>query len=303
MIWFLRRLLQVLLSLWLLATITFFLMRAFPGSPFDDEVTLHPDVRAQLERQYDLGKSASEQYLKFLGGLVQGNFGTSQFFAGQDAKDIILHTFPVTLTLALGALLLAILAGALLSFWAVLSRPGYLAYEVITLSFLSTPILLAGPLLILVFGFRLNILPVALLESPLSYILPIIAVSLRPMASISRLLYTNLSDNHREDFLRTSRALGFSEVQILLKWNLRNSLVPLLAYLGPLAAVLMAGSTMVEVVFGIPGLGSQFVESVLNRDSSMVIGLTLFYGFFILIFQLVVDVLVAVLDPRVRADQ
>ncbi len=299
MIWFLRRSLQGLLSLWLLATITFLLMKCFPGSPFDDEVTLHPDVRAQLEKQYGLDLPVAEQYFVFLETLAEGHFGVSQFFVGQDSKDVIIKTFPTTLLISFLALLLALLVGIGLSIFAMLSRSGYFIYEAVTLSLLSTPILLVAPLMIYFFGFKMNLFPVALLESPLSYVLPVVAVSLRPMASLARLFYTTLIDNNSADFLRTVRSQGFSEIKILLKWNFRNSMIPALAFLGPLAAVLLAGSTMVEVVFAIPGLGSQFVESVLNRDASMVIGLTLFYGFFIIFFQIVVDFLMAIIDPRV----
>lgn len=301
MIWFFRRLMQGLFSLWLLATITFFLMKFFPGSPFDDEVTLHPNVREQLERQYGLDQPWAHQYLVFVKTLVRGEFGASQFFAGQEARQVILKTFPVTLKISFLALIIALLGGFQIGFFAMLSKTGYLLYELMTLSLLSTPILLVAPLMIYIFSFQLNLLPVALLDGPTSYILPVLAVSLRPLAALARLFYTSMSDNNMSDFLRTARAQGFSERSILLKWNFRNSLMPVLSYLGPLSATLLAGSTMVEVVFAIPGLGTQFVEAVLNRDASMVIGLTLFYGFFVLIFQMIIDMLVAWIDPRTRA--
>jgi oligopeptide transport system permease protein len=289
------------LSLWLLATLTFFMMKVFPGSPFDEEISLHPSVQQQIEIQYGLHQPIGKQYFTFLQGLLEGRFGVSQFFSGKDARDVIVQTFPVTLRIASMALALALMAALVLALVAHQWSWGYSLYEAVTLVFLSAPILLAGPLLIYLFGFHLNWLPVALLESPAAYVLPVLAVAMRPTASLARLLYTSLQDNLKNDYLRTAKAMGHSDLHILLKLNLRNSLIPMVAYLGPLAAVLLTGSTMVEIVFAIPGLGSQFVEAVLNRDSSMVIGLTLFYGFFILSFQLVVDLVMAGLDPRLRS--
>jgi oligopeptide transport system permease protein len=295
-----KRSLQMGLSLWLLATLTFFMMKVFPGSPFDDEISLHPSVQKQVEAQYGLNEPIQTQYLVFLKGLVHGNFGVSQFFVGKEAREVIVRTFPTTLKISSLALGLAMISALFLALVAHIGARGYVIYETITLILLSTPLLLAGPLLIYLLGFRLNFLPVALLESPASYVLPVFAVAMRPTASLARLLYTALQDNQQSDYLRTAKAMGHSELRILLKMNMRNSLIPVLAYLGPLAALLLTGSTMVEIVFAIPGLGSQFVEAVLNRDSSMVIGLTIFYGFFILFFQLIVDLGMAWLDPRLR---
>lgn len=300
MVYVLKRLSQTVLSLLVLVTLTFFLMKVFPGSPFDEEATLHPSVQLQLNQQYGLQYSWGEQYFYFFKQLVQGNLGVSQFYPGRDASEVILRYFPVTARLAILALAVAIVAALTLALWAIQSAWGYFVYQAVTLVFLSAPLLLAGPLLIYLLGFKFNLLPVALLEGPFSYIMPVLLIAMRPVASLSRLLFTSLQENLSSEYLRTARAFGFSETSILIRKNLRAALIPFVAHLGPLAALLLAGSVMVEIIFAIPGLGSQFVESVLNRDTTMVIGLTLFYGFFILGFQVVVDLAIGILDPRVR---
>lgn len=295
-----RRALQTLFSLWLLASISFFLLQIFPGSPFDDEISLHPSVVEQINRTYGLDKSTISQYTQFLLALGQGNFGASQFYQGKQAGDIILNFFPTTLILSSLSLAFALCVGVALALLSELNRIGYLIYESLTLLLLSMPLLLLGPLLIYIFAFYFNLLPAALLEDPSSYILPVVVLSLKPLSSIARIFRTSLMQVKMTDYNRTRRAFGFSEANILFKSTLRNSLIPLISYLGPLAALMLTGSTMVEIVFAIPGMGTQFIDAALNRDASLVIGLTLFYGFFIFIFQWVVDVLISILDPRVQ---
>lgn len=296
-----RRLFQAVISMWALATLTFVLLKIFPGSPYDEEISMHPSVQRQIENYYHLQQSSLQQYLQFMQHLVRGEFGSSQFFAGREAREVILQYFPTTATLSFFALTLAIVGALILALGSELSAWGRSVYQVVTNVFISLPLLLAGPLFIYLLGFHWDLLPVALLERPSSYILPVVVIAIKPMASLARLLQGSLHENAKQDYLRTARAFGFSPVAVLLKFNLRNALVPFVAYLGPLAALLLAGSTMVEVIFALPGLGSQFVEAVLNRDSAMVMGLTLFYGFFVFFFQMVVDLLLIILDPRLRS--
>jgi oligopeptide transport system permease protein len=294
------RFLQTLFSLWLLATITFFLMKVFPGSPFDDEIQLHPTVLEKVEKAYGLQENTIVQYFIFLKNLSLGQFGSSQVFLEKDAKEVILEHFPVTLSLAVLSFITSFLIGTFIALSSFYSRLTEKFYDSLTLILVSIPIVLAGPALIYFFGIYLQWLPVALLEEGKSYILPVLIISLRPISSIARILKNSLQESLSADYSRTLRSFGFSQNYILFKSAFKNSLIPLLAYLGPLCAGLLAGSTVVEILFAIPGLGTQFVEAALNRDASMVLGLTVFYGFFIYIFQWLVDLLILVVDPRTQ---
>lgn len=198
------------------------------------------------------------------------------------------------------AITLAIFCAFLLAFAGHYNRFGKRIFEFSTITLLSTPILLLGPLMIYLFGFYFDLLPVALLEKPSSYILPVLILSLKPMSSLARLLYYSINENLNLEFVLTHKSFGFSDFRIYAKYVLKNSIIPFVSYLGPLCAVMLTGSTMVEIIFALPGLGTQFVEATLNRDSSLVVGLTLFFGFFVLIFQCLVDLTVWVLDPRAK---
>lgn len=296
-----RRLLQTALSLLVLVTLTFFLLKLFPGSPFDEEISLHPSVQEQVEKNYGLQQSWVKQYIVYTGQLLQGHLGVSQFFKDKTVESVLRAHLPTTLILTLSSLVFSSVVAVLLAMMARFSVVGFVLYETLSLFFLSVPTLLAGPLLIYLFGFYWNLLPVALLEGPSSYVLPILVLSFKPIASLTRLLEVQLSENSRSDDLRTMEGLGVSKLRLLLKYNLKKSLIPFVSYWGGLAGIMLGGSAMVEIIFSIPGMGSQFIEAVLNRDTSLVIGLTLSYGFFIFIFQFLVDLLLPLLDPRLRS--
>lgn len=290
----------MLFSLWILLTLTFLLLRFFPGSPFDEEVSLHPSVQAQIEATYHLHRPVYEQYFHYMNDLIHGNLGVSQFFAGKTVSSIILAYVPNTLILNFLALTLAFVVAVLLALWGLQEHRGARgSFEAITLCLLSMPTLLAGPILILVFGHWLNLFPVALLEQPSSYVLPVIVLAIKPIASLSRLLESSLRQNSVGDDLRTMKAMGVSPWRILTKYNLKKSLVPAFSFFGGLAAVMMGGSAIIEIIFALPGMGSQFIEAVMNRDSSLVLGLTLCYGSFILVFQCLIDLTLPLLDPRI----
>jgi oligopeptide transport system permease protein len=298
LIFFIRRLLQTLLSLWVLVTLTFILLRYFPGSPFDDEITLHPSVQMQIQQTYGLGSSVLSQYFNFLGGLLVGDWGVSQFFSGKTVASILQTYLPKTALVTFLSLSLAIVFSLVLALGAQISQTGRWIFQYVSLICLSVPTLLTGPLFILLFGFYWNLLPVALLEHPSSYILPVFVLSLKVMASLSRILESSLRENSFQDDLRTMKSLGVSSWKILRKYNFKKAVIPTISYIGGIAGSMMGGTAMVEVIFALPGLGTQFIEAVVNRDSSLVLGLTLSYGFFIIFFQFLVDLILPVLDPR-----
>jgi oligopeptide transport system permease protein len=295
-----RRLIQTTISLFVLVTLTFVLLKLFPGSPFDDEVSLHPSVQEQIENTYGLHQTSLQQYFYYIGSLLHGHFGVSQFFQDKSVESVLKGHLPTTFYLSVLSLLLSSAVAVCMAVVARLSQVGLVAYELSSLFLLSVPTLLAGPLLIYFFGFYWNLLPVALLERPTSYLLPVLVLSLKPTASLSRLLEAQLRENSTLDDLRMMEGLGVSKLRLLLKYNLKKSLIPFVSYWGGLAGVMLGGSAVVEIVFSIPGMGSQFIEAVLNRDTSLVIGLTLVYGFSIFTFQLLVDLTLPLLDPRLR---
>jgi oligopeptide transport system permease protein len=182
----------------------------------------------------------------------------------------------------------------------ITSRWGEKIVQFVTLIGISLPTLFVGPLIIYLFGFYLGWFPVALLEGPMSYVLPIIVIALRPASSVSRILFSSLKNNLKSDDLRTARSFGISEMRIALKYNLRKSIIPAASYLLGTTGAMMGGALMVEILFALPGLGSRFLDAVLNRDASLVIGLTLSYGIFIFLFQMLTDILVILLDPRIK---
>lgn len=292
---------QTLISLFVLASLCFFLLRAFPGSPFDDEVSLNPKLEENLKSFYGLDRSIPEQYLFFVKNLLQGNLGYSMHFEGKSVLSVIGQGLPTTLKLGGIALIFSLLIGFTIGFLAARSKKFEIWHSYYVVVAISLPTLMMGPLLIWYFGFKLDLLPVAYLNSWQGYILPVLLLSLRPIAVLSRLLKNSLSESLRSDYSRTAKAMGLGQTQILLKWALKNSMIPFLSYVAVLIAGLLSGSLVIEMLFAIPGLGLQFLDSLLNRDYSLVIGLALFYGVLLMLAQLVIDIIIQRLDPRIKS--
>lgn len=297
-----KRLLQLFTTLFVLATLTFFLLRLLPGGPFDRARPLEPEVRAALEQRYGLDQPLPQQFARYLGGVVQLDFGPSYRFEGETVREILGRTLPVTLFLGAAALLVALLVGIPAGVLAA-SRPGgWLDFFVrsVAVSAMSLPSYLAGALLIYLFSLKLELLPAALWDGWSHRVLPVLALSFLPMAQIARLVRASLLENVHADFLRTARAKGAGEGAVLWRHGLRNSLLPLLTLLGPLTANTLTGTFVVETLFAIPGMGASFVDSVANRDYPLVMGLTLLYGFLLVAGNLLVDCAYGLADPRLR---
>lgn len=295
------RLGQFAISFLTLIFLSFGLLKFFPGSPLNDERNLDPQVLASLQKFYGLDQSIGEQFTLYLKRILSGDLGASMHFTGRSVQSLILEFGKTSAFLGLVAFLVALL--------------GAFAYSLFTRKFqilkqksdfslmlaMSVPTLALGPFCIWFFGFHLQLLPVALLETPISYLLPVALLSLKPMISLSRVLSSSLDLVLSEKYIQTARSLGFSDWKILSHFALKNSLTSFLSQAGPLFASLISGSFLVEVLFAIPGLGLHFVDSVLNRDWPMILGLTLFYGAILMITQLVTDLLILVADPRVKS--
>ena len=298
-----RRLAAAVPTLLVLVTAAFFLMRAAPGGPFDDERVMPEEIRAQIEAAYHLDEPLWRQYLIYMGNLAQGDLGPSFRYEGRTVNELIGEGLPVSLTIGGLALALALVLGIVAGTTAALRRGRATDHIVMGLSMtgISIPNFVIAPLLILGFAVTLGWLPAGGWEDAgwRHLVLPVIALGLPQVAYVARLLRGSLIEVLSSDYIRTARAKGLPGRTIVLRHALRPALLPVLSYLGPAAAALITGSVVMEQIFGIPGIGRHFVQGALNRDYTLVLGLVLFYGALIIAFNFVVDVLYGVLDPRV----
>lgn len=300
----LRRLLTAVPTLLVLITLCFLLMRLAPGGPFDRDRSLPPAIEAALAAEYHLDRPLSEQYLRYLGGLLRGDLGPSFQYQEFRVAELIATGLPVSAGIGLGALLLALLVGGAMGIAAAL-RPGRALDHSLTalgLVGVSIPSYVVAPLLVLLFAVTLRWLPAGGWQPGRwsDLVLPIVALALPQLSAIARLLRGALIEALQQPFVRTARAKGLPESAVLLRHALRPALLPLLSYLGPAAAGLLTGSVVVEQVFGLPGIGRYFVQGALNRDYTLVLGVVLVYGLLIVLLNLLVDLLHGLLDPRLR---
>ena len=288
-----RRLLQSIPTLWVIATATFLLLQLTPGGPFDTEKDVSVEVQALIDAHYGLDLPVHEQYLRFLGQRLRGDFGPSYKYAGWDVDEIIAQSFPVSLELGFYALLVAIAVGTPIGVIAALrhKQPSESALMSFAMLGICLPSFVLGPLLILIFSMQLGWFNPFGWNHPGDRVLPAITLGLFYAAYIARLARSGMLDVMRMDYIRTARAKGLRERVIVFRHALRTALYPVVAYLGPAVAGLISGSFVVETIFFIPGLGSFFVNSAFNRDSTMVMGTVLFYAVLILLFNLIVDLI------------
>ena len=297
------RLLQAIPVILAVITVTFFLMRVAPGGPFDGEKAVIPEVKAALEAQYRLDQPLLWQYLAYLRDLASGDFGPSFKYPGRSVNELIGAGLPVTAELGVYALLLATLLGVLAGVIAALKPNTAQDYLPMGLAMIGicVPSLLLGPLLVLVFGIQLEWLPVSGWgDIPGDKILPSITLGAAYAAYIARLARAGMLEVLSQDYIRTARAKGLPEWQVVVKHGLRGGLLPVLAFLGPAFAGLLAGSFVVETVFQIPGLGRFYVQAAFNRDYTMILGTSVFLSVLIVLFNLLSDLLAAALNPRLR---
>ena len=300
----LRRLLLFVPTLWVIATLTFFLLRLAPGGPFNAERDIPATARAALARQYGLDRPLAEQYLTFLAHAARLDFGPSYKFPARQVRTILLEGFRVSAELGGWALLVALLAGIPLGVIAALRQntAADAAVMGVALAGVSIPNFVLGPLLVLAFSLGLYWLPPALWEGPSSRVLPVLTLAAAYVAYVARLTRAGMLEVLRQDFIRTARAKGLPERAVVLRHALRLGLLPVVSYLGPAAAAIIMGSLVVEQVFAVPGLGRYLVNGAFNRDYTLVMGVVLFYAAFLMAFNLIVDLAYAWLDPRVELD-
>ena len=289
----------------IVASITFFLVRLAPGGPFDAEKVVPPQVMKNLNAVYNLDAPIFIQYADYMINLVQGDFGPSFRYPGRSVTEMIFTGLPVTLELAFYAILIAMLIGGLAGVIAAVKRNTALDFIPMTIAMIGIcmPTFLLGPLLVLFFGIHLELLPVSGWDSlPGDKILPSITLGAAYAAYIARLTRGGMLETLGQDFIRTARAKGLPEHQVILRHALQGGLVPVVSFLGPAIAGLIGGSFVVETIFQIPGLGRFYVEAAFNRDYTMILGTTIFFSALIIFFNLLSDIAVLMMNPRARSD-
>jgi oligopeptide transport system permease protein len=286
-------------------TITFFLLRALPGGPFDTEKKLPPQIEKNIQAKYGLDEPVWKQYLIYAGGLARGDFGPSYKYVDRSVNDIIKETLPVSVELGLVALMLSIALGSLFGILSATRPSGvfdFLSVSVAT-ALVSVPSFVIGAVLIYLFSVKLRWFPAALWGGPSHMVLPALTLAAGPAAYLARLIRASMLETSGALFIRTARAKGLSEFLVTTRHILRNALIPVVTVMGPITAYLVTGSFVVEHIFAIPGIGRFFVLAVSNRDYPLVMGITIVYTIILVLANLLVDLCYVLLDPRIKFDK
>ena len=297
-----KRVLLALLTVFIIAAITFFSMNAIPGGPFSKEKAPSAAVQAVLEERFHLNEPVGKQFLLYLEGLMNGDFGISTK-TGREISVTIFDSFAISARLGIMAALLAIALGVILGSIAALNRakaPDRIIIFLTTL-FVAVPSFIMATLLLLIFCLQLNWFPVFSVDNQ-SYVLPVVALMLSPMSYITRLTKTSMLDVLGQDYIRTARAKGVKQWLVIFKHALRNALIPVITYVGPMTAYILTGSMVVESVFNTGGLGTKFVQGITNRDYPMIMGTTIFLATLMVTATLLSDLVYKMVDPRIDFD-
>ncbi|MCQ2432235.1 MAG: ABC transporter permease [Clostridia bacterium] len=304
LIYIFKRILLAILTVWVVITVTFFVMRAVPGGPFMGEKAISEAAQAALEAKYGLDKPLMEQYTTYLKDVVfHLDFGPSLKQRGREVMDIIIDGMRTSAKLGLIAAAIALVTGIVLGAVAALRRNRLIdkIIMVITTAFVSMPSFIMGSLLLILFAIKLMVLP-ANGSTAAGLVLPIITLSLSPMAYITRLTRSSMLDVLGQEYIRAARAKGVSPIRIIFGHALKNSLIPVITYFGPMLAYIVTGSLVVEQIFAVPGIGRAFVNSITGRDYPMIMGTTIVLAVLIVVMNLVSDILYKVVDPRINLE-
>ncbi|MCT1226463.1 ABC transporter permease [Lactococcus lactis] len=297
----LKRLGLLLLTLFLIVTLTFFMMQVMPGTPFSNP-KLTPDQLEILKHAYGLDKPLWQQYFIYVGHMFTGNFGTSFIYTNQPVITMIAQRLPVSMQLGVQALIVGTILGAFMGKASARRKNGLLdgIFGFFSVLGISVPSFVIGTLILLYLGFNLNLFPISGWGTFSQTIMPTIALSFAPMAVVTRFVRSEMIESLSSDYILLARAKGLSEKEVVNKHALRNSLIPMLTLIGPMAANLLTGSVLIEKIFSIPGIGSQFVDSIPAKDFPVIMATTIVYAVILMLFILVTDILTAIVDPRVR---
>lgn len=297
-----KRVFLALVTIFLVCFITFFVMNIVPGGPFNGEKAKTPEVMKILNERYGLDKPIMEQFINYMRNILRGDFGIS-LTTGRSITVIIGESFSVSAKLGGFAVIIALILGTILGSIAALNRnklPDRIIIFFVTL-FTAMPSFVLGSFLLLIFSIQLKLVPVWSTNNP-NYVLPVIALSLSPMAYITRLTKTSMLDVLGQDYVRTAKAKGVNPYKVIFVHSLRNALIPVITYVGPLTASILTGSLVVETIFTIGGLGSKFVDSITKRDYTMIMGTTIFLATLMITMNLVSDLVYKVVDPRIKLE-
>jgi oligopeptide transport system permease protein len=297
-----NKLFYTLVSLFILISATFFLMKAIPGDPFTSEKKIPDQIRERLYVQYGLDKPVYEQYFKYLGNIVQGDFGVSMKRLNQDVSHIIGQTFSASLKLGAIAIVFSVIIGVVLGMLAALYHRKFLdsAAMVFAVLGIAVPSFVVASVLQYFLSYKWGILPVSGFKTPLHFVLPVLALSASPIAFIARLTRSSMLEVLNAEYIKTAKAKGLSWAAILSRHVLRNGILPVVTYVGPMTANIVTGSVVIEQIFGIGGIGKQFVEAIGVRDYPIIMGITIFYGILLMVARLITDIAYVFIDPRIK---
>jgi oligopeptide transport system permease protein len=299
----LRRFAYMIITLWVIVTATFFLMKLLPGNPFGDAVMkLTPENFEILKAQYGLDKSEWQQYLLYMGNVAQGDLGLSYQYPGRSVVSVIQHTFKASLELGVESLIIAIVVGLGLGIYAALkhNKVGDYTAMFIAIVGISIPSFVVAPLLSLYIGVKLHWLPPGLWNGPEHRIMPAIALSFGTIAILARMMRASMLEVANLDYIKTAKSKGLSTSSVVKNHMIRNAILPVVTILGPIAVNVITGTLVVETVFAVPGLGSQFVTSIYANDYTMITGLTIFYAAILVVVVFLTDIAYGFIDPRIR---
>ncbi|ADL07431.1 ABC transporter permease [Thermosediminibacter oceani] len=297
----LNRLLVSLVTALVLVTIVFFLVRLLPGDPFlSEKVT--PEIRQNMMKYYGFDKPLHIQYIRYISNLLKGDLGYSLRYQNRTVNQVIEDAFPYSADLGIRAVIFASIVGITLGIIAALNRNKPLDYASMFIAIvgISVPSFVIGPLLQYIFSIKLKLLPVAQWKGFAYTIMPTFALSLSSIALLARLMRASMLDVVNQDYIKTAKAKGLSPVQIVWKHQIRNAILPVVTVLGPVTATLLTGTFVVEQIFAISGLGKYYILGTQNLDYSLVLGMTVFYGLFLIAANFIVDIIYGIIDPRIR---
>ncbi len=299
----LQRFFSALIALWVLITITFIMMHAVPGGPFATEKAVPEAILRNLEQKYGLDQPLPKQYIRYLGNVIRLDLGPSYKFKGQTVNDFIRREFPVSAEIGILSIILSLLVGIPAGVISAFRQNKWQdnAAMFVAIIGVSVPSFIVAPLLMYVLALKLHWLPAAMWGMTWKQaVMPVISLALLPLATFARLMRSSTLDVISQDYIKTARSKGLSELQVVWRHVMKNAIMPVVTYLGPLIAGILTGTFVIEQIFAIPGLGREYVWSVTNRDYTVLLGLTIFYGAFLLMMNLLVDIVYGFLDPRIQ---
>ncbi|MFC0272759.1 oligopeptide ABC transporter permease [Metabacillus herbersteinensis] len=296
-----ERLLYMLITLFIIVSITFFLMQLLPGTPFTNPEKLSPEQLELMNEKYGLNEPVAMQYVKYLGSLIQGDLGISYQYEGRSVNEILIERIGPSFLIGFQALVFGALVGLMLGITSALNHNSFLDYGSVTIAVLgmSIPSFVFAALLQYFIGVKLGWLPVALWEGYENTIMPSLALSVTVIATVARFIRTEMLEVLGQDYIVTARAKGISEKAVVFKHIIRNAMIPVVTMLGPLAVAIMTGTLVIEKIFTVPGLGEQFTKSILVNDYSVIMGVTLMYSALFIGIVFIVDILYGIIDPRI----